>query len=1143
MRSTRKLLAAVLAAAMFCSALFVDISGTGRAVAAQIKDGAVGNIRFTAQDGSVMATVDVGGAKGRMLVVSGYNVNGQLMAIDVDTKNESGMETLTASVSSGYSRITASVVERFGGRLLTPVAVYTPGTGGEETPVEREINKKTERMGRSGGGIDSGDFIADYPSAADWYREYGEDNSVDMVRLKLSKPVSGNNNIWQYEPAGSYGNGNLEAYNNCIKPEDGDFVHYRTMVALKPANPNTGNSMFLDLRGYRYNATTGNVGSYELGYLKIRKGEYAEVERGYTSGSTAWNTVGALRAVDFVFTTDEANPRFNKIDIVAENKTGQAMSWIFVNGQLAIVNKFNVLDGGTWRLGGHFIQLKNNHFSAGDILWAGFDENLPGHTLYSDCTLWDIMRDLGILESDAYDASVLIKSSNLKMFMKDQNFKRQTNNQYHGSGVNISYTDQDTAVIKAGAAGDAPQYAARMFDAFYPDDEDFPEGVSKILVSFNQKIENFGDGQLQYRTNYGGNDELGLSFSNTNQILEAVVAGKTTLLEKAASEKVKVDMLYDLDNHTNYYWVDGKFVGLYQDESGNSFSDMKIYAKAGAQINISDWQITMYDETKDLNLLLESLGGIVSGDAPLVACTGETDDDEVAVLISDSGVTVDELNTALLSGNNEILEKIIYFGYIQANDGKVNAMIPLKDSAKRKYMLAFGDEIYTIGYIAEGEKPALVSEAKTALNEGNMESFLTENAVYLCDAKMYGVLSNPTKASNFVLELLKDATLTEDEASVEKLGNAIDTAVLIQALNEGYAVDFEDVRNKTAGVPMEIPLSEAKIASDKLPQVVQKMLRKEFTTVAEYGEVLSESIFIGVINDSEGLSSADKRAFFNTYAEKVGLNLTKYNNLTSNEKTTVITKLAAKDAETISDMQTELDALCNDISSGTPGGKKTGGGGSSGRQKGVTGMISIPTTPIETIEPKTELEKEPERSEMIGFEWAQTAIDALQAGGIIVGYADGSFKPSNNVTRAEFITMLARKYLPEYTGEEVVFDDVTTDKWYYKTVMQAYQCGIVNGANDNSFMAESNISRQDAAVIISRMIAYMGKDGGNAEGSFTDDEDISDYAKEAVYSLKSLGILNGDNTGAFRPMAYTNRAEAAKLIYSCIQYIGEGASN
>ena len=86
----------------------------------------------------------------------------------------------------------------------------------------------------------------------------------------------------------------------------------------------------------------------------------------------------------------------------------------------------------------------------------------------------------------------------------------------------------------------------------------------------------------------------------------------------------------------------------------------------------------------------------------------------------------------------------------------------------------------------------------------------------------------------------------------------------------------------------------------------------------------------------------------------------------------------------------------------------------------------------------------------------------------------------------------------------------------------------MTGVNNESFGVGANITRQDLCTMIYRAIDNE-KFAYTALG-FTDDESISDYARDAVATLKGLEIVNGYEDGTFNPKGLCTRAEAAKII-------------
>ena len=105
--------------------------------------------------------------------------------------------------------------------------------------------------------------------------------------------------------------------------------------------------------------------------------------------------------------------------------------------------------------------------------------------------------------------------------------------------------------------------------------------------------------------------------------------------------------------------------------------------------------------------------------------------------------------------------------------------------------------------------------------------------------------------------------------------------------------------------------------------------------------------------------------------------------------------------------------------------------------------------------------------------------------------------------------------------------------------MTAAKTGIVTGYSDEIFGANDNITREDATVIIARVLKSLNV-CASEEGEyipFIDEELISEYAKDAVFAMAKSGIVNGVSGNYFAPENNATRAEAAKLIYEAYMFM------
>ncbi|MFC5471285.1 S-layer homology domain-containing protein [Cohnella suwonensis] len=178
--------------------------------------------------------------------------------------------------------------------------------------------------------------------------------------------------------------------------------------------------------------------------------------------------------------------------------------------------------------------------------------------------------------------------------------------------------------------------------------------------------------------------------------------------------------------------------------------------------------------------------------------------------------------------------------------------------------------------------------------------------------------------------------------------------------------------------------------------------------------------------------------------------------------------------------------------------------------------------------PPTEPAKQVIFSDISGH-WAESAINQAVSKGIVTGYTDGTFKPNRTVTRAEFAVMLMNALKPQGEGAALKFADTAKiGAWAQKAVAQAVQAGIINGYADGTFRPNAEITRAEMAAMIAKALGKSTE--ANAATGFADDKDIPAWAKAGVAYVKQTGIMQGKGDNEFAPQDYAARAEAATVL-------------
>ena len=118
-------------------------------------------------------------------------------------------------------------------------------------------------------------------------------------------------------------------------------------------------------------------------------------------------------------------------------------------------------------------------------------------------------------------------------------------------------------------------------------------------------------------------------------------------------------------------------------------------------------------------------------------------------------------------------------------------------------------------------------------------------------------------------------------------------------------------------------------------------------------------------------------------------------------------------------------------------------------------------------------------------------------------------------------------------GAEMNFTDVSDKDWFYETVKTAASGGLILGDADGSFRPGEKITRQEIAVILNRYIEKTGKNlkKVNSATVFEDADEIANWAFESIARLQRSGIVNGTSDGSFKPNNNASRAETAAMLY------------
>lgn len=221
------------------------------------------------------------------------------------------------------------------------------------------------------------------------------------------------------------------------------------------------------------------------------------------------------------------------------------------------------------------------------------------------------------------------------------------------------------------------------------------------------------------------------------------------------------------------------------------------------------------------------------------------------------------------------------------------------------------------------------------------------------------------------------------------------------------------------------------------------------------------------------------------------------------------------------------------------GGGGGGGGGSSVIKPATptpkpapTAQPEVTPAPAETVQPDITPEPVTEMTATMKDElenhWAKAEIEELYQKGIVSGISDTSLGLEIPITRAQFASLIVRTLDIELVPYEGGFNDVGKNDWYADALQTAYNNNLLSGF-DSKMSPDSNITREEMAVILSN--AVKSENSQSDYSDFSDTENISAWAQQAVDNTVSLGLMFGMDDGSFAPKNDTKRCEAFVVIH------------
>lgn len=176
----------------------------------------------------------------------------------------------------------------------------------------------------------------------------------------------------------------------------------------------------------------------------------------------------------------------------------------------------------------------------------------------------------------------------------------------------------------------------------------------------------------------------------------------------------------------------------------------------------------------------------------------------------------------------------------------------------------------------------------------------------------------------------------------------------------------------------------------------------------------------------------------------------------------------------------------------------------------------------------------PDPIDDVSEHWAKDFIQILRDRKVMGGYEDGSFRPNNTISRAEFSAVLGRAFDLPLRRAERSFVDVPSNHWAHGAVQKAWRMGFLTGYQGDRFLPNAEIRRGDA---MTALVSGLGLPAGDLKllGLYQDRATIPSYATGAIATATERRmVVNYPQKRQIRAQDPLTRGELATLIHQAL---------
>ena len=481
----------------------------------------------------------------------------------------------------------------------------------------------------------------------------------------------------------------------------------------------------------------------------------------------------------------------------------------------------------------------------------------------------------------------------------------------------------------------------------------------------------------------------------------------------------------------------------------------------------------------------------------------------VSIIVTNPGITSDLLN------GESVSEQLVLLYELEANeDGVYDGKFTLPQTAEAgEYTVYDNLGGFTSFYYAdEGEISECISAVKNA-DEFSIEEILKK---YTDEKKILGLdlhgdyESYKDIANRLMVSLIKENVPSEISDISQSFSKSCEGAKFSMGDKDEI---IEVLDTNTLGIFIDGDLDKNSVVD-----IFVKVRKDNVSSIYDVIKSVREACAIVSVNSS---TKGELTNVLEKYNDVLDLPLDgEYAKL---EKVEVNKALYHRNFDSVTDIKTAFVKAVKKVSDDDS--SKPSSSGSSNYSGGTASKIEVTNSPsgIDSDMPNY-------FDDLSGCEWAKDYINDLASKGIVNGVGAKTFAPDKAVTREEYLKMLLGAFGTPLIAGESTFDDTDADAWYTPYIVTAVNMGVVKGIDEKTFGIGNVVTREQMAVMTVRMFEYYGKmlTGGNL--NFADSEKVSEYAVDAVSKMVSAGIINGMDNNCFVPAGNLTRAQAAKVI-------------